>query len=72
MNGLRTGISSARMLGALTANCGGWPARTASTSSTTCTATLAWASTVEAPRCGVAITFGWRGSGWSGLTGSSG
>ena len=71
MNGRSTGISSARMLGALTANWGGWPASTASTSCTTWTATLAWASTVEAPRCGVAMTRGWRGSGLSGLTGSS-
>ena len=72
MNGCRIGISSARILGAFTANWAGWPASTASTSWATWTATFACASTVEAPRCGVAMTRGWRGSGIVRATGSLG
>ena len=50
--------SSAMMIGALTALRGSWPERMERTCSQTSMETFSWASAVDAPRCGVATTFG--------------
>jgi len=57
--------------GKLTAFLNGSSLRYLYTSSATSIATFNWASIVDAPKCGVATTFGWLTNGLSALGGSS-
>jgi len=58
-NGCSLAYSSGRIRGALTADRGRSPPKMERTWEHTSVLTLFWASWVDAPRCGVAITFGW-------------
>ena len=61
--GLIFSIVSAFMMGMFRAVVTGRPLNTLTTCSATMTATLIWASLVDAPRCGVTMTFGCSSSG---------